>query len=84
MDPNSPITLHTCPKKKRSRVAPAVGPSPHGRVLPLLLPRAHLNVVGHVLPPVVPHRHEDTEQDQDYGAAASDCRRQEADLREGS
>lgn len=79
--PKQPIRLHTSPKNKRSSGSL---PSPHGRVPPLVLPWVQLNVVFHVLFPVEPDGHEDTEKDQDHSTGASDCRCQDADLREGS
>lgn len=74
-----PIRLHT-----RRRGASALWPSQHSRVLPHIFPQLQLSVGFLVLFPVELHRHEDTEEDQDYSTAASNCRCQDADLREGN
>lgn len=67
----------------RRRGAPALRPSPHGRILPLFLLRAQLNVIVLVPPPAVPHRHENGKEDQDDAAGATYCCRQDAYLRNG-
>lgn len=75
--------LHTSPKRKTSRRAPALWPSPHCRVLPLVLPWLQLNVVLHVLSPIEPHCHKDNKEEQDDTTSASNRRCQDANLREG-
>lgn len=80
--PKQPIRLHTSPGKKRSSGAPALWPSPHGRLLPLAIPWLQLNVAFHAPLPVEPHRHKDAEEEQDYAAGDSDYEHQQAELRE--
>lgn len=82
--PKQPIKLHTSPKKKRSRGALALWPSPHALVLPPVFLWVQLNIVIHVLSPVELHCHEDTEEDQDHTTGAANCCCQDADLREGN
>lgn len=75
--------LHTSPKRKASRRALALWPSPHCWVLPLVLPWLQLSVGLNVFFPTESHYHKDYKEDQHDTTGTSDRRCQDPYLREG-